>query len=324
MGGIGSASGKLILFGEHAAVYGYTAVGVSLRAKTTVRLWGRAEDDWDLGAIASEDRDTVRRILARLEALLPELSSRARCRVEVGSDVPRGVGFGSSAALCAALARAALAHVENAKPPDNTLREWGLAHDAERLFHGTPSGIDTGLSLLDGLIAFKPRPPALPDYEPLSGVPLHLVVAAVPRSEACGALVAMIGERMKAGHRETRATLRELGETAFTARRALSAPAGGGAEEVARLADHAMDRLRGLGLSSPWLDQLLGAGKKAGALGGKLSGAGGGGAFFLVAADGHSANRVAASLAEVAERTGILLAAPVCVLKTGGSGAEPG
>ena len=84
MGGIGSASGKLILFGEHAAVYGYTAVGVSLRAKTTVRLWGRAEDDWDLGAIASEDRDTVRRILARLEALLPELSSRARCRVEVG------------------------------------------------------------------------------------------------------------------------------------------------------------------------------------------------------------------------------------------------
>lgn len=319
MGGIGRASGKLILFGEHAAVYGHPAVGVSLHEQTTARLWSNAAGDWDLGEIAAEDRETVRRILTRWEAFLPELS-RARCRVEVGSDVPRGVGFGSSAALCAALARAALAHVEELAQtgaPGNPLREWELAHDAERLFHGTPSGIDTGLSLLDGLFAFQPRPPALPEYQPLFGAPLHLVVAAVPRSEACGALVAMLGERMSAGHPETRDAIQDLGRAAGAARKVLAASAGGEARDVARLADQAMDRLRGLGLSSPWLDRLLEAGKRAGALGGKLSGAGGGGAFFLVARDAESAERVAASLKREAARGGILLAAPVRVLETG-------
>ncbi len=326
MGGIGRASGKLILFGEHAAVYGHTAVGVSLQEKTTVRLWADVQGGWELDALASEDREPVRRILARLEALLPELSSRSRCRVAVESEVPRGVGFGSSAALCAALARAALAHSgELLQPgaPGALLREWGLAHDAESLFHGTPSGIDTGLSILDGLFAFQPRPPALPEYEPLSGSPLHLVVAAVPRAETCGALVASLGERMRAGHRETREAIQELGRVAGAARKALAVPAAGRAQDIARLADQAMERLRGLGLSSEWLDRLLEAGKRAGALGGKLSGAGGGGAFFLVTGDAESARLVSVSVEEAAARAGISLAAPVRVREAGGLTGAP-
>jgi mevalonate kinase len=320
VGGIGRASGKLILFGEHAAVYGYPAVGVSLREKTTVRLL-RADGagDWDVGDTPAEDRETVLRILTRLENLLPGLSSRPRSRVTVESDVPRGLGFGSSAALCAAFARAARAHAgepSTSNEPGGLLKEWELAHDAEKLFHGTPSGIDTGLSILDGLFAFLPRPPGLPEYRPLSGAPLNLVVAAVPRSASCGALVAMLGERMQAGHGETRAAVEDLGEMAAAAREALAGPAAGGAEEVGGLADQAMDRLRALGLSSPWMDRLLAAGRKAGALGGKLSGAGGGGAFFLVTADAARARQVASSVEEEAARGGITLAAPVRLLTT--------
>jgi mevalonate kinase len=255
--------------------------------------------------------------------------------------VPRGVGFGSSAALCAALARAALAHagaLSHAGPPSHAaglspavgpgkpIKEWELAHAAEKLFHGTPSGIDTGLSVLDGLFALRPRPPALPDYQPLRGTPLHLVVAAVPRAESCGALVAMLGERMRAGHQETRNAMQDLGEMAAAAQRALARPAAAdgakrpaadGAKEIAVLADKAMERLRALGLGSPWQDRLLEAGKKAGALGGKLSGAGGGGAFFLVAGDAAGAHQVAASVEQEASRGEITLASPVRLLKTG-------
>ena len=326
MGGIGRASGKLILFGEHAAVYGYPAIGVSLRQKTTVRLWADGTADWDLSDMAVRDRATIRRILTLLEGLLPDLASLPRCRVTVLSDVPRSVGFGSSAALCAAFARAALAHAGRHAPEEghgDPLKVWELAHSAEKLFHGTPSGIDTGLSILDGLFALQPRPAALPEYHPLPGASLHLVVAAVPRAESCGALVAMLGERMRAGHQQTREAIQDLGEMAAAAQKALAGPAAGVAKDIAGLADKAMDRLRALGLGSPRQDRLLEAGKKAGALGGKLSGAGGGGAFFLVAGDAAGAQRVASSLEQEAARGGIPLASPVRLLKTGGMSGVP-
>ena len=326
MGGIGSASGKLILFGEHAAVHGYRAVGVSLPEKTTARFWTDVTGDWDLSDLAGADREMVRRVLQRLEELLPGLSVQGRCKVTLASDVPRGVGFGSSAALCAALARAALAHAGGSVHADDAgspfqgspLDEWSLAHDAERLFHGTPSGIDTGLAILDGLFAFRPHPPALPEYQPLSGAPLHLVVAAVPRSASCGALVALLGQRMKTGHQETRDAVRDLGAMAEAAQKAIAGPAADGARDIADLADTAMDRLRRLGLSSQWLDRLLAAGKKAGALGGKLSGAGGGGAFFLVTSDTAAAGQVVSAVEKEAEAAGIRLAAPARLLSTGG------
>jgi mevalonate kinase len=320
VGGIGQANGKLILFGEHAAVYGHTAVGVSLPEQVTAQLWSEAAEAWDLDAIAAGDREMLGRILSRLEALLPELSSRVRSRVRIQSDVPRGVGFGSSAAVCAALARAALTHA--GAPVRDPHREWSLAHDAERLFHGTPSGIDTGLSLIGGLVAFRPRPPALPDYELLVGASLHLVVAAVPRDQSCRALVARLGERMRAGHEETRDALQHLGAIAETARKALADSAADRSRDIAELADQAMVFLRRLGLGSPRMDRLLEAGKKAGALGGKLSGAGGGGAFFLVTRDAESAAGIAAVLGEEASRAGISLAAPARILSAGGAGAE--
>jgi mevalonate kinase len=314
--GIGKASGKLILFGEHAAVYGHTAVGVSLPEMATVRLSGNAADAWDLGTIAHEDRETMRALLGRLEALMPEAASRGRCRVQVESEVPRGVGFGSSAAICSALARAALAHA-GASDADPR-REWSLAHDAERFFHGTPSGIDTGLSLMNGMFAFHPRPPLLPAYEPLFGRPLHLVLAAVPRVEACGALVARLGERMRAGDEPTRVAIKALGSLAEAAEAALSGGEPDTGEVIGGMADQAMELLRRLELSSPWLDRLLETGRRAGALGGKLSGAGGGGAFFLVTKEAESARDVAARLEAESARAGIPLAARVRVVSTGG------
>ena len=230
----------------------------------------------------------------------------------------RGVGFGSSAALCAALARAALEHA--AGPRGDA---WRLAHESERLFHGTPSGIDTGLSLLGGLLAFQPSLPGLPAYERLPSPRLWLVTAAVPRDEACGALIRSLGERMRAADPFARDAIAALGRIAQSAWEALRSvgtrrgPSEGSPDPavlLGGLADAAMEVLRGLGLGTPGLDTLLAAGTRAGARGGKLSGAGGGGAFYLVAGSITSAETAADAVTAEAARGHIRLSSPARVI----------
>ena len=76
-----------------------------------------------------------------------------------------------------------------------------------------------------------------------------------------------------------------------------------GMVEIGRMADRAQQLLRSAGLSTPELDDLLSYGRAAGALGGKLSGAGGGGAFYLIYESGEKAKVGARLLGERARRT---------------------
>ncbi len=317
MGGVGSAFGKLLLFGEHAAVHGHPALGASLPEMTVVRLDDGPGHEWNLDSIPTEDRGGVRAVLARMEALIPDLADRGYCSVRVESNVARGVGFGSSAALCGAFARAALAHARRGaeEPPDAA---WQCAHEAERIFHGTPSGIDTGLSLRGGTWMLQPRLPSLPDCERLEHPRIWLVVGAVPRDAACGELIGAVSRRIASGDTAARACIEALGGLASAAVSVLRGLDGGTAKGIARLADAAMPFLRDLDLSTPALEKVLAAGGAAGALGGKLSGAGAGGAFYLVAENEASAGEIKARVQRDCRSIGFV--SPVRVLVVGDAG----
>ena len=314
MGAVGKANGKLILFGEHAAVYGHPAVGVSLPESTMVRLGDPGGAAWDLDSIAPADRDGVGAILARLEAALPVLGARGRASVQIESDVTRKAGFGSSAALCGACARAALARAGEADSSPGAARAWTLAHDAERIFHGTPSGVDTGLALLNGMCVLRPRPPALPDFQRVPPRGLQIVVGAVQRDAGCAALVLGLGARVRSGDRAARESIDALGRIASQAAELLSGDERPVGEELGVLADRAMEELAALGLSTPEMDRLLRSARTAGALGAKLSGAGGGGAFFALASGPAAAARIASGLEMECTEAGIVLVSPLRVL----------
>ncbi|MBN1834847.1 MAG: hypothetical protein JW820_03290 [Spirochaetales bacterium] len=314
--GLGLGRAKLLLLGEHAAVYGHPAVGLSLRdsIQAEVELTGAA--GWSLEGVQPGDREALLELLGLYEESLPELGSLGRGRLVLKATIQRGLGFGSSAALCVAVARALLAAAEPAAGPpragrarpDAAVRAWSLAHRGERLFHGTPSGIDTGLSLLDGLYAFGPRPPALPRARRLRGFPLELVVGAVPRTTSAGRLIGGLRDRVLAGEAATRRRLETLGELAATGIRLLGEGDPQRRAELGGLCWRAGELLGELGLGTQELERLLAEGRARGALGGKLSGAGGGGAFFLLFASREEAEAGAQALQAAARELGLATA----------------
>ncbi len=295
----GTGRGKLLLFGEHAAVYGHPACGLTLPLSVRLTITPVAEEEWRLPSMPPAELILLERFLQETVELLPA-DCRRPGQLRIDSDIPVGMGLGSSAAWCVAFVRAMLG------PEFPADQVWEIAHRAERFFHGSPSGIDTGLALLDGLYAFSPDPPALPGARRLAGFPLHIVVGSVPRSGSTRQLVGNLRRRMKSGETVVKQGIERLGGLSTEAIDLLSpTEVGSKPKELGRLADLAHHLLDELGLSTPEINHLLEVGRGEGASGGKLSGAGGGGAFFLLFPSPESADRALPVLKAAAEREAI-------------------
>jgi mevalonate kinase len=155
------------------------------------------------------------------------------------------------------------------------------------LFHGTPSGIDTALAFREGCWALDPGVPGLSPARArvLPDPQLTLVVGSVAREADTKTLVASVSRRLAAGDAATRRVIDGLGNLAREAASRIQT-----GDEVGPLVAQAREGLRSLELETPALTAVIDAGLASrGALAGKLSGAGGGGAFYVLFADSDSA-----------------------------------
>jgi len=296
MGTIGIASAKLLLFGEHASVYGFPAVGMELPWKMQVFL-SQAKTE-SIYTVSTEEKHKKKLIplLQKIPQLFPETAQLSPFSIRIVSESPIGIGFGSSGALCVALSRSLYAFL-NRMPNPKTI--WEAAHEFEKVFHHTPSGVDTGLSLFGGVCAFKGIENELPTIRSLTTQPLHLVVGALPRIVETKTLIAELRKKKK----KALPLLRELGNIAAHCVTVLSMQ--GSPQDLGDLATEAQSHLKALSLSTPSLETLLNFGKSKGSLGGKLSGAGGGGAYYLFANSAGHATHLASELREFARQSQI-------------------
>jgi len=313
------SAGKLLLFGEHAALYGHPAVGMSLPWSTRVTIHeDHAASGWGLPFLAEEERSRLWDLVLLMFELFPSLH-RKGYSLMIESNIPRGMGFGSSAALCVALVKAVLMILEErvlaGSRPWYLDRLWALANRAERLFHGRASGIDTGLSILGEMRGFQFDAGAreLPAQREVLAGELILVVGAVPRDGDTKRHVARLAERLDRGDPAARNSITELGGIAREALSVLGASGKEGAciscenlaESIGELANRANSEIEALGLGNDTLRRLLALGRDAGASGGKVSGAGGGGAFYLAARDMDTARAVHARLSDSMRESGL-------------------
>ena len=307
---VASAPGKVILFGEHAVVYGRPAIAApvtQVRATATIEtappgngLTIVASDLKKSIALSSAPEDeplaaAARFTLDHLAVPIPDATLTIR------STIPIASGLGSGAAVSTALVRGLASFSGSTLSAEEVS---ALVFEVEKIHHGTPSGIDNTVVAYEQPIYFvhkRPHSGGGP-YGTLLSKKVRLVVGApftllIADTGVSSSTKRVVGRVRRAWQRETaryEALFDQIGDIADEARRAVEV---GDIDTLGSLMDENHELLIELGVSSSKLDELVDAAHFAGALGAKLSGSGRGGNMIVLVED-DLANEVAEGLRE--------------------------
>jgi mevalonate kinase len=272
-----NAPGKIILIGEHAVVYGRPAIAVPVKQVRACVTIEEASPGAGCTIIASDLNRTVRLVYAAAD---DPLAAIARVTLEhlsapepdviitISSTIPIASGMGSGAAVSTAIARALATHL-NHLLDDRTISS--LVFEVEKLYHGTPSGIDnTVVTHARPVFFVRDR---LTDILTVK-LPLHILIADTGIPSSTKAVVQDVRAGWEANPERYDAMFRSIGQIAIMARAAIES---GEHYALGALMDGNQWLLRAMGVSSSEIDQLTQAARRAGAMGAKLSGAGRGG-----------------------------------------------
>ncbi len=283
------ASGKVILLGEHAVVYGAPALAAGIergaRAEASL-LHDGAPSRLTVGDVVLS-RDAPSDLARAFAALLDEGSPLPPVEVSAASDLPPGAGLGSSAALGVAVARAAMLAAGASALPITEVVARATAW--ERLFHGNPSGIDTTAAAIGGCFRFTRSGGA----RPLA--PARDLILCVGLTGVVASTREMVEGVARLRARKPEVVNRAVEGIASLVENAALAIDDGDLPAVGKLMDLNQMILAGLMLSTEAIEDLCALARRAGALGAKLTGKGGGGSVLALAGDEAGADAVLAS-----------------------------
>lgn len=287
-----SAPGKIILFGEHAVVYGEPAIAVPvghLSATATVEPADHAgvllcapdlaESIWLHDAGADHPLGAAVNAVVAAGRAAGYGTPAGGVTITVTSSIPIASGLGSGAAIAAVVIRAlALFWGWAELATDQAVSN--MTFEVERIHHGTPSGIDNTVVSYGRPLFFaraggevnQRDTPLLEMFTPAK--PLLFLIGdtglKVPTHQPVGDV-----RRLWLNDSERwEKVFAACGRITQAARIAIEE---GDVEQVGRLMNRNHALLQELTVSSAPLDQLVGAALNAGALGAKLSGGGRGG-----------------------------------------------
>ena len=293
---VSSAPGKVYLFGEHAVVYGEPAVPCAIERRATVTVEQRDDDrlrvhaeDLSLDGFiveyssATDDVPDVAASQSLVEAGMGYVDAAVEQAREVAdapdagfditveSEIPLGAGLGSSAAVTAACIDAASRELGVELPTDEIAER---AYRAElEVQDGEASRADTFCSATGGAVRVEGD-----DCRAIDAPDLPFVIGFDGGAGDTGELVAGV-RALREEYDFAADTVESIGEIV---RHGETVLADGDVVELGRLMNFNHGLLEALGVSSRSLDQMVWTARDAGALGAKLTGAGGGGCIVAL------------------------------------------
>ncbi|TVZ40196.1 mevalonate kinase [Alteromonadaceae bacterium 2753L.S.0a.02] len=281
-----SACGKVILFGEHAVVYGVTAIAGGIpnvmrarvlsseNATTTIAIpkWGV---DLTIGNGTSNGQ-LLENVLLYLTRALHIQNENFHLELDPGIPHASGLGASAAVAVCTIRALAAKFRHELSEAEINQ-----LAFGCEEMAHGSPSGLDNTLATYGGLLSYRKTadgPQRLPVECPN---PIPLVIALSGKKGYTAATVKRVAEYRAAEPQKYQKIFQGIAQLSV---QALSAIANSDFETLAGLMNRNQILLREMGVSCSEIEQVIDVALSAGAQGAKLTGSGDGGAVIIYAA----------------------------------------
>jgi mevalonate kinase len=287
-----TAPGKIILFGEHSVVYKGPAILLAIDRRATVIASGRDDkriyiDSEDLGFSGYFENDEYTALTGRVwrgrnmaalnvaaRSVMAYLGIEKGVNLKVRSMIPIAVGLGSSAAVCVATT-AAIGELFDGNLTKEKIAE--LSFEGEKVIHGNPSGADNSIATYGGIMRYE-RGTGLKRLQ--MEQPLPFIIGNTRKKRSTRNMVEgvrVLKERNSEVVDPIIYTMAGLSQTG------LDALLQGDKEKLGDLMNINHGLLSAIGVSTIELDDLVYASRREGALGAKLTGAGGGGCVIALA-----------------------------------------
>ena len=283
-----SAPGKVILFGEHFVVYGVKAILCSINKRVTVTAEKINERkisiNSDIGDLVLEPNKSILEINSPLKPFY-YLANKAienqntGIQIKIDSEIPLGVGLGSSSACCVAGAGAIFKLFGDISKEE--ILE--LAIEAERTIFENTSGADCTVCVYGGIMEYDKKQ----GFKKIEDEPnFQLVIANSNIEHSTESMVLKVKE-FKNKNKEKFSRL--LNQESKLVEEVLELLKKNNTKELGRKINENQKYLENIEISNNQLRNMIKIGQKS-SFGAKITGSGGGGCIFTITDESNLEN----------------------------------